>query len=70
MTVKPLTIHPGVDVWFVQLQLNDTKIRGKARLFTNTGIGYRKLSENKNSFTDDKCIVSPFYPKVKITITD
>ena len=51
MTVRPLATHPGVDAWFVQLQLNDTKIRGKARLSTNTGIGYRKLTENKNSFT-------------------
>ena len=49
MTVKPLTIHPGVDAWFVQLQLNDTKIRGKSRLSTNAGVGYRKLSENKHS---------------------
>ena len=51
MVVRPLAVHPGVDAWFVQLQLNDTKIRGKARLSTNTGIGYRKLSESKNSFT-------------------
>ena len=50
MTVKPLATHPGIDAWFIQLQLNDTKIRGKARLSTNLGIGYRKLSENKNSF--------------------
>ena len=51
MTVRPLATHPGVDAWFVQLQLNDTKIRGKARLSTNVGLGYRKLAENKNSFT-------------------
>lgn len=51
MTVRPLATHPGVDAWFVQLQLNDTKIRGKSRISTNTGIGYRKLSENKYSFT-------------------
>ena len=51
MTVRPLTTHPGVDAWFVQLQLNDTKIRGKARLSTNVGVGYRKLSENKHSMT-------------------
>lgn len=51
MTVRPLAIHPGVDAWFVQLQLNDTKIRGKARLSTNAGVGYRKLSENKHSMT-------------------
>ena len=51
MTVKPIAIHPSVDAWFVQLQLNDTKIRGKSRLSTNTGIGYRKLSADKNYFT-------------------
>ena len=51
MTVRPLATHPGVDAWFVQLQLNDTKIRGKERLSTNLGVGYRKLSESKNSFT-------------------
>ena len=51
MTVRPLATHPGVDAWFVQLQLNDTKIRGKGRLSTNLGVGYRKLSESKNSFT-------------------
>ena len=51
MTVRPLATHPGVDAWFVQLQLNDTKIRGKSRLSTNTGIGYRKLSADKNYFT-------------------
>ena len=51
MTVRPLATHPGVDAWFVQLQLNDTKIRGKARLSSNTGIGYRKLSADKNYFT-------------------
>ena len=51
MTVRPIAIHPGVDAWFVQLQLNDTKIRGKARLSTNAGVGYRKLSENKHSMT-------------------
>ena len=51
MTVRPLSTHPGVDAWFVQLQLNDTKIRGKARLSTNVGVGYRNLSENKNSMT-------------------
>ena len=51
MTVRPLTIHPGVDAWFVQLQLNEQKIRGKGRLSTNAGVGYRKLSDSKNSMT-------------------
>ena len=51
MTVRPLATHPGVDAWFIQLQLNDTKIRGEERLSTNIGVGYRKLSKDKNSFT-------------------
>ena len=51
MTVRPLAPHPGVDAWFVQLQLNDQKIRGKARISTNVGVGYRSLSDNKNSMT-------------------
>ncbi len=51
VTVRPLAAHPGVDAWFVQLQLNEQKIRGKGRFSTNVGVGYRKLSENKNSMT-------------------
>lgn len=51
MSVKPLATHPGVDAWFVQLQLNETKIRGDGRMSINSGIGYRKLSESKRSFT-------------------
>ncbi len=51
VTVRPLAAHPGVDAWFVQLQLNDTNIRHEGRLSTNIGVGYRKLSENKNSLT-------------------
>ena len=43
MSVRPIAIHPEVDAWFVQLQLNDTKIRGKSRISTNAGLGYRKL---------------------------
>jgi len=50
MTVRPLATHPGVDAWFVQFQLNDSKIRGKSRNSINAGLGYRKLSETKNSF--------------------
>ena len=50
MTVRPISHHPGVDSLFVQLQLNDTKIRGDNRLTINTGIGYRKLSDDKSSF--------------------
>ena len=57
MTVKPLALNSGVDAWFVQLQLNDTKIRGKSRLSANTGIGYRKLADNKNSFTGGNIFV-------------
>jgi len=51
VTVRPISHHPGVDSVFVQLQLNDTKIRGSNRLSINSGIGYRKLSDNKNSLT-------------------
>ena len=51
MTVRPLAAHPGIDAWFVQLQLNDQKIRGSNRLSTNVGLGYRKLSENKNTLS-------------------
>ena len=50
-TVRPLAPHPGVDAWFVQLQLNEHKIRGDGRISVNTGIGYRKLSDNKHSLT-------------------
>ena len=50
MTVRSISHHPGVDAIFVQLQLNDTKIRGDNRLSINTGIGYRKLSDSKSSF--------------------
>jgi hypothetical protein len=50
MTVRPLSTHPGVDAWFVQLQLNDKKVRGSSRTSFNAGLGYRKLSETKNSF--------------------
>ena len=51
VTVRPISHHPGVDSVFVQLQLNDTKIRGDNRLSINSGIGYRKLSDNKNTLT-------------------
>ncbi len=50
MSVRSISHHPGVDAIFVQLQLNDTKIRGDNRLSINTGIGYRKLSDSKTSF--------------------
>ncbi len=50
-TVRPLSPHPGVDAWFVQFQLNDHKIRGKARFATNVGLGYRQLSDDKRSLT-------------------
>ena len=51
VTVRPISKHHSVDATFVQLQLNEQKIRGKGRLSTNIGIGYRKLSENKDSIT-------------------
>ena len=49
MTVRPISIHPGKDAWFVQLQLSNTLIRSKSRLTTNIGLGYRTLSDNKKS---------------------
>ena len=50
-TVRPLSPHPGVDAWFVQIQLNDHKVRGKGRISTNVGLGYRQLSDDKRSLT-------------------
>ena len=57
MTVRPIAIHPSVDVVFVQLQINDTKIRGDNRLTINSGIGYRKLSNDKSSFTGSNIFI-------------
>ena len=51
VTVRPISKHHSVDATFIQLQLNEQKIRGKGRLSTNIGIGYRKLSETKDSIT-------------------
>ena len=49
MTVRPISVHPGKDAWFVQLQLSNTQIRSKSRMTTNIGLGYRTLSDNKKS---------------------
>ena len=49
MTVRPISVHPGKDAWFVQLQLSNTQIRSQSRLTTNIGLGYRNLSDNKKS---------------------
>ena len=57
MTVRSISHHPGVDAIFVQLQLNDTKIRGNNRLSINTGIGYRKLSDSKSSFAGSNIFI-------------
>ena len=57
MTVRSISHHPGVDAIFVQLQLNDTKIRGDNRLSINTGIGYRKLSDSKSSFAGSNIFI-------------
>ena len=51
VAVKPISIHHGVDATFLQLQLNDHKVRGSGRFATNIGIGYRKLSNDKNALT-------------------
>ena len=51
VTVRPISKHHSVDATFIQLQLNEQKIRGEGRLSTNIGIGYRKLSDSKDSIT-------------------
>ena len=51
VTVRPIAIHHSVDATFIQLQLSDHKIRGDSRLSGNIGVGYRKLSDSKNSMT-------------------
>ena len=51
VTVRPISKHHSVDATFIQLQLNEQKIRGDGRLSTNIGIGYRKLSDSENSIT-------------------
>ena len=51
VTVRPISKHHSNDATFIQLQLNEQKIRGSGRLSTNIGIGYRKLSDSKDSIT-------------------
>ncbi len=51
VTVRPISKHHSNDATFIQLQLNEQKIRGEGRLSANIGIGYRKLSESKDSIT-------------------
>jgi len=51
VTVRPISKHHSNDATFIQLQLNEQKIRGEGRLSTNIGIGYRKLSDSKDSIT-------------------
>ena len=51
VTVRPISKHHSVDATFIQLQLNEQKIRGDGRFSTNIGIGYRKLSDSKDSIT-------------------
>ena len=51
VTVRPIAIHHSVDATFIQLQLSDHKIKGDSRLAGNIGVGYRKLSDSKNSMT-------------------
>ena len=57
MTVRPISLHPEVDAWFVQLQLNEVKVISSGRYAINTGVGYRKLSESKNSFTGSNVFI-------------
>ena len=51
VTVRPISKHHSNNATFIQLQLNEQKIRGDGRLSTNIGIGYRQLSESKDSIT-------------------
>ena len=51
VSVRPISKHHSNDATFIQLQLNEQKIRGDGRLSTNIGIGYRQLSESKDSIT-------------------
>ena len=51
VTVRPISKHHSNDSTYIQLQLNEQKIRGEGRLSTNIGIGYRKLSDSKDSIT-------------------
>ena len=51
VTVRPISKHHSNEATFIQLQLNEQKIRGDGRLSTNIGIGYRKLSDSKDSIT-------------------
>ncbi len=51
VTVRPISKHHTNEATFIQLQLNEQKIRGKGRLSTNLGIGYRNLSDTKDSIT-------------------
>ena len=51
VTVRPVSKHHTNEATFIQIQLNEQKIRGSGRLSTNVGIGYRKLSDNKDSIT-------------------
>ena len=51
VTVRPISKHHSIEATFIQLQLNEQKIRGDGRLSTNLGIGYRKLSDSKESIT-------------------
>ena len=51
VTVRPISKHHSNEATFIQLQLNEQKIRGDGRLSTNIGIGYRKLLDNKASIT-------------------
>lgn len=52
MSVRPISVHPEVDAWFLQLQLNEGKIRSDdPRYSINAGLGYRKLSDDQNIMT-------------------
>ena len=62
VTVRPISKHHSNDATFIQLQLNEQKIRGEGRLSTNIGIGYRKLSDSKDSITGANVFVAEHTP--------
>ena len=56
-SISPYTPHTDDEVVFVQLQLNNIKIRGDERFAANAGIGKRFLSKNKNTITGANAFV-------------
>ena len=51
MSVRPISPHSDDSALFVQLQINNLKVRGKERFSLDAGLGKRFLSEDKNTIT-------------------